>query len=189
MCWTAQSWETTKAKGEMRNSWPIYLSEGQIDIPPPAPSLCPAEEAAGEGHQQVICIPAGSAYSGVGQENNFILILQINSRTLWKAPPVPQLLQCSELHIQRMALFNIFPSLISPAAHLTMWRLISFSWNCGNTNDLITERKPFAPCGWWSVKHLYREHIYYTWYDANYSMKYEHRVKSILIYYSLITLL
>lgn len=67
-----------KRKGE-KTSRPICLSQGQIvdqysqlrSYKAFSPSLsaqlvCPVKEAVGEGHQQVISIPAGSTYSGVG---------------------------------------------------------------------------------------------------------------------------
>lgn len=49
----------------------IFPAQIQQDALSPSLSLsallvCPVKEAVGEGHWQVISIPAGSAYSGVG---------------------------------------------------------------------------------------------------------------------------
>lgn len=68
-----------RRKEEKYNSLPISLSQGEIvdqysqlrsnKTLSPSHSvqlMCPVKEAVGEGHRQVISIPAGSAYSGVG---------------------------------------------------------------------------------------------------------------------------
>lgn len=126
-------------KGEMRNCWPIYLSEGWINIPSSdTPSLCSdgvssrgscrRRPSAGHQYSSRLCL------LWCRQENNFILILQINSWTLLNDPAwLAELLQCSELHMQRMALVNIPPpNFTCSVSHKKFYSCGSFRWNWKN---------------------------------------------------------
>lgn len=94
-----------RRKEENGNSRPISLSRGEIvdqysqlrSNKTLSLSLCPVKEAVGEGHWQVISIPAGSAYSGVGSRIISFWSYRSIAVSSARRPALPGCLRCCSI--------------------------------------------------------------------------------------------
>ncbi|KAA8590248.1 hypothetical protein FQN60_014182 [Etheostoma spectabile] len=81
---------TNRQTNEGKSNEDCALKPNVPFISPTALLVCPGKEAVGEGHWQVISIPAGSAYSALSD-------LQIGSSDLHSSTVAAQILHISQV--------------------------------------------------------------------------------------------